>query len=48
MAGFIDLIRKGVFKRGQNVVFIHTGGSVGLFGYVDDFGFGRSAQSHAT
>jgi L-cysteate sulfo-lyase len=47
MAGFIDLIRKGMFKRGQNIVFIHTGGSVGLFGYVDDFGFGRAAQSHA-
>ena len=35
MAGFIDLVRKGHFKKGQNVVFIHTGGSVGLFGYVD-------------
>ena len=39
MAGFLDLVRKGMFKKGQNVVFIHTGGSVGLFGYVDDFGF---------
>jgi L-cysteate sulfo-lyase len=39
MAGFIDLIRKGMFKHGQNIVFIHTGGSAGLFGYVDDFGF---------
>ena len=38
MAGLIDLIRKGRFTRGQNVVFVHTGGSVGLFGYVDDFG----------
>jgi L-cysteate sulfo-lyase len=37
MAGFIDLIRRGQFKKGENVVFIHTGGSVGLFGYVDDF-----------
>jgi L-cysteate sulfo-lyase len=37
MAGFLDLVRKGMFKKGQNVVFIHTGGSVGLFGYVDDF-----------
>lgn len=37
MAGFIDHIRIGRFKRGENVVFIHTGGSVGLFGYVDDF-----------
>ncbi len=39
MAGLIDLVRKGRFQRGQNVVFIHTGGSVGLFGYVRDFGF---------
>jgi L-cysteate sulfo-lyase len=35
------LIRKGMFKHGQNIVFIHTGGSAGLFGYVDDFGFDR-------
>jgi L-cysteate sulfo-lyase len=47
MAGFIDLIGKGLFKKGQNVVFVHTGGSVGLFGYVDDFGFGRSLKSKA-
>jgi L-cysteate sulfo-lyase len=47
MAGLIDLIRKGAFKKGQNVVFVHTGGSVGLFGYVDDFGFGRSSRAHA-
>jgi L-cysteate sulfo-lyase len=39
MAGFIDLVRKGRFKPGENVVFVHTGGSVGLFGYVDDFKF---------
>ena len=37
MAGLIDLARKGRFKKGDNVVFIHTGGSVGLFGYVADF-----------
>ena len=34
MAGLIDLIRKGVYRRGQNVVFVHTGGSAGLFGYT--------------
>jgi L-cysteate sulfo-lyase len=39
MAGLIDLVRKGRFQTGENVVFIHTGGSVGLFGYVDDFKF---------
>jgi L-cysteate sulfo-lyase len=37
MAGFIDLVQKGQFRKGQNVVFVHTGGSVGLFGYVNDF-----------
>ena len=37
MAGLIDVVRKGQFRKGQNIVFIHTGGSVGLFGYVNDF-----------
>jgi L-cysteate sulfo-lyase len=37
MAGLIDLVRQGRFRKGQNIVFIHTGGSVGLFGYVNDF-----------
>jgi L-cysteate sulfo-lyase len=37
MAGLIDLIRKGAFKKGENVVFLHTGGAPGLFGYVDTF-----------
>jgi L-cysteate sulfo-lyase len=46
MAGLIDLCRKGFFQRGQNIVFIHTGGSAGLFGYVDDFGY-RKARSMA-
>ncbi|SNZ19645.1 D-cysteine desulfhydrase [Cohaesibacter gelatinilyticus] len=32
-AGFIDLIRKGHFKKDERVVFLHTGGSVALFGY---------------
>lgn len=40
MAGLIDLIRKGVFKAGENVVFLHTGGATGLFGYVDTFAAG--------
>jgi L-cysteate sulfo-lyase len=35
MAGLIDLIRKGQFKPSENVVFLHTGGQVGLFGYRD-------------
>jgi L-cysteate sulfo-lyase len=36
-AGLIDLIRKGHFKKGENVVFLHTGGSVSLFGYPEAF-----------
>jgi L-cysteate sulfo-lyase len=35
MAGLIDLIRKGHFKAGENIVFLHTGGQAGLFGYAD-------------
>ncbi|HHL21506.1 MAG TPA: D-cysteine desulfhydrase [Aliiroseovarius sp.] len=35
-AGLVDLARKGEFK-GETVVFLHTGGSAGLFGY--DFAF---------
>ncbi|MCH7880376.1 MAG: D-cysteine desulfhydrase [Proteobacteria bacterium] len=37
-AGLVDLIRKGHFKKGENVVFLHTGGSVALFGYPNAFG----------
>ena len=36
-AGLVDLIRKGRFKKGENVVFLHTGGSVALFGYPNTF-----------
>ncbi|MDA3919873.1 MAG: D-cysteine desulfhydrase [Salinisphaera sp.] len=39
-AGLIDLIRKGHFKRGERVVFLHTGGSAGLFGYTSSFDLG--------
>jgi L-cysteate sulfo-lyase len=33
LAGLFDLIRTGCFRKGENVVFLHTGGSAGLFGY---------------
>ncbi len=33
MAGLIDLVRKGAFSKTDNIVFIHTGGSMALFGY---------------
>lgn len=38
MAGLIDLIRNDHFKATDNVVFLHTGGSVALFGYGQAFG----------
>jgi hypothetical protein len=37
MAGLIGLIRKGHFKPDENVVFVHTGGSAALFGYMHAF-----------
>lgn len=36
-AGFIDLVRSGVFPQGSNVLFLHTGGSPALFEYMDTF-----------
>jgi len=39
-AGLIDLIRKGRFRRGERIVFLHTGGSAALFGYTNAFDFG--------
>ena len=33
MAGLIGLVQQGYFKPGENVVFLHTGGSAGLFAY---------------
>ncbi len=35
MAGLIDLVRKGYFKKNENVLFVHTGGSPALFAYTD-------------
>ncbi len=36
-AGLIDLVRQGHFQPADNVVFLHTGGSVALFAYADVF-----------
>ena len=32
-AGLIDYCRKGRFRQGERIVFLHTGGAAGLFGY---------------
>lgn len=37
-AGLLDLIGKGHFDKNDNVVFLHTGGAVALFGYPDIYG----------
>lgn len=34
MAGLIDLSRKGYFRKGENVLFVHTGGSPGLYACI--------------
>jgi len=36
-AGLIGLIRQGKFKKGQNIVFVHTGGSPALYHYKNYF-----------
>jgi len=33
MAGFIDLSRKGYLRKGENVLFLHTGGAPSLHAY---------------
>ena len=38
MHGLIDLATKGFFALDSDVVFLHTGGSAGLFAYPDAFG----------
>jgi D-cysteine desulfhydrase len=34
VAGLIGLSREGYFKRGEKVLFVHTGGSPGLYAYT--------------
>jgi L-cysteate sulfo-lyase len=36
-AGLLDHVGKGFFPKDSDVVFLHTGGSAGLFGYPDAF-----------
>lgn len=37
-AGLIDLVRKRVFTKGQRVIFLHTGGAIGLTAYTKALG----------
>jgi D-cysteine desulfhydrase len=36
MAGLIDLSRKGFFRKDENILFVHTGGSPALYAYMQD------------
>jgi len=36
MAGLIDLVRKGYFKKEENILFVHTGGSPALYVYMKE------------
>ena len=46
-AGLIDLIRKGHFGKDERVVFLHTGGSASLFGYMSAFESEKSSPAVA-
>jgi D-cysteine desulfhydrase len=35
MAGLIGLVRRGAFRKGERVLFVHTGGAPSLFAYQD-------------
>jgi D-cysteine desulfhydrase len=36
LAGLMDLIRRGVFGKGETILFWHTGGTPALFAYADE------------
>ncbi|MCL2497261.1 MAG: D-cysteine desulfhydrase [Symbiobacteriaceae bacterium] len=36
-AGMMDLIKQGVWQKGDKVLFLHTGGAPGLYAYADYF-----------
>ena len=44
MGGLIDLIRAGRFQKGENILFLHTGGSAAPFGYQETFAGGASRK----
>jgi D-cysteine desulfhydrase len=44
MAGMLDLVQKGFFKKDQNILFVHTGGSPALYHYADYFDFAKKGQ----
>ena len=37
LAGLLEMVRAGSFQPDEDVIFVHTGGSAGLFGYPSAF-----------
>ncbi len=37
LAGLLEMVRSGRFQSDEDVIFVHTGGSAGLFGYASAF-----------
>ena len=37
LAGLLEMVRTGRFQPDEDVIFVHTGGSAGLFGYASAF-----------
>jgi len=44
MAGLIRHARAGRFRAGEKVVFLHTGGLPGLFGYTTELSAGAKKR----
>jgi 1-aminocyclopropane-1-carboxylate deaminase/D-cysteine desulfhydrase-like pyridoxal-dependent ACC family enzyme len=38
MAGLYDHVRKGILKKDDIVLFLHTGGTPALFAYAEELG----------
>ena len=45
MAGLIDLEKQGSFRKGDNIVFMHTGGTPTLFPYKKDLTSARDTEN---
>ena len=38
MAGLIDLVHQGILRKGEKILFLHTGGSVAMYAYEKELG----------
>jgi 1-aminocyclopropane-1-carboxylate deaminase/D-cysteine desulfhydrase-like pyridoxal-dependent ACC family enzyme len=36
MAGLMDHIARGIVRKGERVIFVHTGGLAGMFAYAKE------------